>query len=211
MSPFQKKVIAYISSKKGIISILSCDGNDRGKVIAHVEMLVLKDCHFSADKKLAGGIIGYWDEVQDWDYGNYNTIFKKYKSQTNDKQFQCESIQYSENTGRYMRTDYHNAESSYDSYISAYDDQGDLPAIDNPAFIVLEIDDDRDHTPDGLKIRGFAFYKKRIPSESKEEFPWDKYHHGPESLPEPEVDEAVEDFDGCVVCGQNKEYCTCEK
>lgn len=57
------KVIAFFNQKKCQFSIEALEGVAKGKVIDHVDELILKECSYSKNKSKIAGVIGIWNKT----------------------------------------------------------------------------------------------------------------------------------------------------
>jgi len=59
MSPI--RVLASFNVKKCVFSLEALEGENKDRVIEHVNELILRQCKFSENKEKTAGVIGIWD------------------------------------------------------------------------------------------------------------------------------------------------------
>jgi hypothetical protein len=166
------KVLAFFNQRKCLFSIEALVGSQKGKVIEHVDKLILRECVFSKDKSKTAGIIGIWNNsLTDPDSAVYKYLgdrkynFHEYieldeqKKKDHDPTYFGELIEFNARLNKFIVRD-----SSLDGMGISWDVSSELEKDDrypktetknNAALIWLELEEECESAND---ITGIAYY-----------------------------------------------------
>ena len=163
----QTKVLASFNQKKCQFSLEALEGENKDRIIAHVDELILRECKFSKNKDKTAGVIGIWDSY----LTEINQAVRQYFGEEEDL----------DESGYEYSPTYFGESIKYDielkHYVVIHDDDGtsgmswetarDIgndenlkqKALDNAAIIYLAIDEEYCENVNDMK--GIAFYWRR--------------------------------------------------
>ena len=160
----QTKVLVYFNQKKGVFSVEALEGENKGRVIAHVQKITLTECTFSKNKGKTAGIIGMWQErFRDIDpsraVGHY--FDAEEDADGFSPVYYGELFKYDSRSERYIVEDDGDfmAFSHETSQELQNDPNFEQATLDNPALVCMDIWEDED--PKAEDVRGIAYYWRK--------------------------------------------------
>ncbi|MGP8320862.1 MAG: hypothetical protein ACT6FE_00845 [Methanosarcinaceae archaeon] len=166
------RVLASFNQKKCLFSLEALEGENKDRVIAHVEEVILRQCKFSKNKDKTAGVIGIWEGERE----GISAAVREYFGDDEDENgysptYFGELIKYDTDWGEYIVNSYADLiqySVSHDT-IQEIENDNELKqlAIDNAAMIYLEVPEE--DCEDANDITGIAYYwrgKKGITSNS---------------------------------------------
>lgn len=166
------KVLAFFNQKKCLFSIEALEGSQKGKVIEHVDKLILRECVFSRDKSKTAGIIGIWNDIltnpdsavyrylgdRKYDFHEYLELDDKRRKDHAPTYF-GELIEFNANLNKFIARDtsLYEMDISWNvlSEIENDDRYQKIETRDNAALIWLELEEECESAND---INGIAYY-----------------------------------------------------
>ena len=165
----QIRVLAFFNQKKCLFSLEALEGVNKGRVIAHEDEIILRECNFSKNKRKTAGVIGIWDRK----LRDINQAVRQYfgeeedlndgRGYENSPAYFGELIKFDIDLNHYVV----NNDSDFMQYDIPYDTEREIEnnknlkqkALDNAAMIYLEVDEDDCKSVSDMK--GIAFYWRR--------------------------------------------------
>lgn len=165
------RVLAFFNQKKRLFSLEALDGPDRGRIIAHLNEVILRECKFSKNKELSAGVIGIWERYA----SDIDAVVRKYLGDDEDLDgysptFFGELIKYDLDSKKYIIDDSEYAvrygiSNATSEEIDKDNEFRKLAAFDNVAIIYLQVPEE--YCEDAGDISGIAYYLKRNKDGSK--------------------------------------------